>query len=103
MRRRAVLAGIAGATATVLAQQLQVLARREDDSGNPVAPSLPLPPDSQLATTPSAPAAAPPAKPTATKPDLSDPKYSPNVFPPAKKTVDGPPRQGEFALTGDDL
>lgn len=110
MRRRAVLAGIAGAAATVLAQQLQVLARpvtTDDDTTMPAPPQPPPPPDDPPAAPapqPAAPAPAPaPAKPVATKPDLSDPKYSPNAYPPAKKILDGAPKPGEFALTGDDL
>src|SRR2546430_3635893 len=103
MRRRAVLAGIAGAAATLLAQQLQVLARPidTDDDTTPSTPPPQQPPDTQPAT-PSAPAAAP-AKPATAKPDLSDPKYSPNAYSPAKTILDGQPKSGEFALTADDL
>ena len=110
MRRRAVLAGIAGTAATILAQQLQVLARpiNIDDTTTTTPPPQPPSddPPAAPATPPPAPAAAPvsaPAKPTVAKPDLSDPKYSPNAFPPLKKILDGPPKSGEFALTGDDL
>ncbi len=110
MRRRAVLAGIAGAAATVLAQQISVLAVTLDDDTGSVGPSPPPPQDDPPPTpqpAPVAPAApvAPvaPAKPTVAKPDLSDPKYSPNVYPPLKNVLDGPPKSGEFALTADDL
>lgn len=122
MRRRAVLAGIAGTAATMLAQQIGVLAQpliTDDQDPTTVPPPDPPPSDpppsdpSPSADPPAAPVApvapaaavAPvaPAKPVATKPDLSDPKYSLNLYPPLKKTLDGPPRSGEFALTADDL
>lgn len=103
MRRRAILVGIAGTAGALLAQQLQVLAypiTTDDDTGIPTPP--PQPPQD---TPPPAPPAAPvaPAKPATAKPDLSDPKYSPNAYPPAKTILDGPPKSGEFALTADDL
>ncbi len=109
MRRRAMLAGIAGTAATMLAQQLGVLAQPVlpgDDDGTIPPPPQPPPQNDPPATpaTPSAPAApVTPAKPVATKPDLSDPKFSPNAYPPLKKILDGPPKSGEFALTADDL
>ncbi|MDQ6601732.1 MAG: L,D-transpeptidase family protein [Chloroflexota bacterium] len=109
MRRRAILAGIAGTAATMLAQQIGVLAQPvlpgDDDGTTPPPPQPPPQNDPPAApVTPSAPVApAAPAKPVATKPDLSDPKYSPNAYPPLKKILDGPPKSGEFALTADDL
>ncbi|MDQ2785642.1 MAG: SH3 domain-containing protein [Chloroflexota bacterium] len=112
------MAGIAGTAATMLAQQIGVLARplTTDDQTTPTtAPPDSSPPVDTSATpttppapdVPAAPAApvapAVPAKPVATKPDLSDPKYSLNLYPPLKKILDGPPKPGEFALTSDDL
>ncbi|MGI8689973.1 MAG: SH3 domain-containing protein [Thermomicrobiales bacterium] len=115
MRRRAVLAGIAGTAATMLAQQIGVLAQplTTDDQDTTTTPPPDPPPDppppvdtpaAPAAPTPAAPSApVAPAKPVATKPDLSDPKYSLNLYPPLKKILDGPPKPGEFALTSDDL
>jgi len=119
MRRRAVLAGIAGTAAAMLAQQIGVLAQplTTDDQTTPPPdppPSDPPPPPPPDPSPPADPPAAPvapaapaapvaPAKPVATKPDLSDPKYSLNLYPPLKKILDGPPRSGEFALAADDL
>jgi L,D-transpeptidase catalytic domain/Bacterial SH3 domain len=110
MRRRAVLAGIAGTAATMLAQQIGVLAQPlttdDQDTTTTTPPQPPPPVDTPPAvpdtsTAPAAPAA--PAKPTTAKPDLSDPKYSLNLYPPLKNILDGPPKSGEFALTSDDL
>jgi len=113
MRRRAILAGIAGSAGAMLAQQIGVLAQPllpGDDDGTATPPPQPPPPQNDPPSAPATPSvptapAAPvaPAKPVATKPDLSDPKYSPNAYPPLKKTLDGPPKSGEFALTADDL
>jgi lipoprotein-anchoring transpeptidase ErfK/SrfK len=115
MRRRAVLAGIAGTAGAILAQQLQVLARpvtTDDDTATAPPPSDTTPDDQPTtpASTPSAPAPVTasvpdtgPAKPVATKPNLNDPKYSPNAYPPAKIILDGPPKTGNFALTADDV
>src|SRR3954452_585716 len=110
MRRRAILVGIAGTAAAALAQQLQVLARPLPDTTGDTSPPPPPtehppaddPPAAPVVpAAPAAPPAAPvapaaPAKPAATKPDLNDPKYSPNAYPPLKKVLDGPPKSGEF-------
>lgn len=114
MRRRAVLAGMAATAATMMVQQLQALAQpltTDDDTTGPTPPPPPPPandpPAAPVTSAPAAPVApvvpVAPAKPVATKPDLSDPKYSPNAYPPLKKTLDGPPKPGEFALAADDV
>lgn len=89
----------------MLAQQIGVLARPLTIGGD--ATTAP-PPTTQndtsttpAPTTPPAPAVS--AQPTAAKPNLSDPKYSLNIYPPLKKILDGPPKPGEFALAADDL
>ena len=97
----------------MLAQQIGVLAQplTTDDQDTTTTPPQPPPTDTPPAATdtstapvaPAAPAPAAPAKPASGKPDLSDPKYSINLYPLLKNVLDGPPKSGEFALTSDDL
>lgn len=94
-----------GTAATLMAAQLRALAQppTPEEDGSTPPPPTDNPPITPV-TTPDIPSPPPaPAAPVATKPDLSDPKYSPNVYAPTKTLVDGAPKPGEFALTSDDL
>ncbi len=82
----------------MLARQIGVLAQplTTDDTTTNLPPQPPPQNDPPVAPTE-------PAKPVVAKPDLSNPKYSPNAYPPLKNILNGPPKPGEFALTADDL
>ena len=88
MRRREVLRAIAGgAAATVLA-------------------AMPQAATAQGEVSPTVTAATPPPRlrdPETGKPDLNDPRYAPNAYPPRREAVDGTPLRGEFATTTDGL